>query len=135
MAIVGHGVDIVEVARIRAMLARHEDQFLDRCFTPREQADATAAGKRREERLAGRFAAKEAALKALGTGWRHGIAWTEIEVIPDDAGKPTLSLTGQARKFADSLGATEWHLSISHTETHAIASVIASSTQAPPPSP
>lgn len=126
MTIVGHGVDIVEVSRIRAMLARHEDQFLDRCFTPAEQSYAEAAGKRRDERLAGRFAAKEAVLKALGTGWRHGIAWTEIEVTPDDAGAPKLSLTGQARAFADSLGATVWHLSISHTETHAIASVIAS---------
>lgn len=126
MTIVGHGVDIVEVTRIRQMLERHEDQFLDRCFTPREQADATAAGKRREERLAGRFAAKEAVLKALGTGWRHGIAWTDIEVIPDDAGKPTLSITGQAQAFAKSLGAEVWHLSISHTETHAIASAIAS---------
>lgn len=135
MTIVGHGVDIVEVARIREMLARHEDQFLNRCFTPREQADAAGAGKRREERLAGRFAAKEATLKALGTGWRHGIAWTEIEITPDDAGAPKLALTGQARAFADSLGATEWHLSISHTETHAIASVIASSADAPAPSP
>ena len=132
MTIVGHGVDIVEVARIREMLARHEDQFLNRCFTPREQADATAAGKRREERLAGRFAAKEATLKALGTGWRHGITWTDIEVTPNDAGAPMLSITGQALKFAQAKGATNWLLSISHTETHAIASVIATATSPAP---
>lgn len=135
MTIVGHGVDIVEVARIREMLARHEDQFLNRCFTPREQADAAGAGKRREERLAGRFAAKEATLKALGTGWRHGIAWTEIEVTPNDAGAPQLALTGQALRFAASKGITDWLLSISHTDTNAIASVIALAGDSPVPSP
>ncbi len=126
MTIVGHGIDIVEVARIRDMLARHPERFLERCFTPREQADALAAGRGRNQRLAGRFAAKEAVLKALGTGWRLGIAWTDIEVTPDDSGRPLVHLSGQALLFAQSLGASAWHLSISHTDTHAVASAVAS---------
>lgn len=125
MTIVGHGIDIVEVARIRDLLTHHPDRFLERCFTSREQADALAAGKGRVQRLAGRFAAKEAVLKALGTGWRHGIAWTDIEVAPDDAGRPILHLSGQALVFAGALGVSDWRLSISHTDSHAVASAIA----------
>jgi holo-[acyl-carrier protein] synthase len=135
MRIVAHGIDLVDIARLSRTLSDHAERFMERCFTPSEQSYAEAADKRRIERLAGRFAAKEAVLKALGTGWRHGIAWTEIEITPNDAGAPQLALTGQALKFAASKGITDWLLSISHTDTHAIASVIALAGDSPVPSP
>lgn len=124
MPIVGHGIDLVEVARIERMLTDHPEQFLDRCFTTGEQSIAADAP-RKAEHIAGRFAAKEAVLKALGTGWRHGIAWTEIEVLRDDAGKPILKLSGHAARFAEAIRAVRWSISISHIQTHAIASAIA----------
>ncbi|MBL8745907.1 MAG: holo-ACP synthase [Phycisphaerae bacterium] len=124
MPIVGHGIDLVHVPRIRAMLQEHADRFRARCFTPRELAAADATA-RHAEFLAGRFAAKEATLKALGTGWRHGIAWTDIEVVPDNQGRPTLQLTGQAARFAGSINVVRWSLSITHTADFAIASAIA----------
>lgn len=126
MPIIGHGVDIVEVARIGRMLDEHADRFLERCFTERERAYATGA-KRTGEHLAGRFAAKEAALKAIGTGWRHGIAWTDVEVVLEATGAPRLEVTGRVAEIAAELGIGAWHVSISHTQTHAIASVIAES--------
>ena len=123
MAIVGHGVDIVEVARVARMQADHGRHFLDRCFTPAEQAyclDHKAAA----AHLAGRFAAKEAILKALGTGWRGQIAWTDMEILNDRAGKPMLRLNGECARIAAGLGIRRWHVSISHTESHAIGSAI-----------
>ena len=125
MRVIGHGVDLVEVARIAGMVRAHRERFLDRVFTPREQAYAAARPKREGEHLAVRFAAKEAALKALGTGWSRGIAWTEIEVIHASGGQPELIVTGQAASIADSAGITGWVISLSHTETQAMASVIA----------
>jgi len=124
MAIVGHGVDLTEVSRIEQMLGDHPERFLERCFTPTEQADG-GDGPRRAERLAARFAAKEAALKALGTGWSDGVGWTDIGVIRTNAGKPELAVTGRAAEIAGALGITRWHVSLSHTGDHAIASVIA----------
>jgi holo-[acyl-carrier protein] synthase len=124
MTIIGHGIDLVEVARIAASIDRHGQRFLDRVFTPAEQAYA-AGSKRRMEHLAARFAAKEAALKALGTGWRSGIAWTDIEVISEPSGAPRLHISGQAAAIAADRGITTWHISLSHTEQQAIASVIA----------
>jgi holo-[acyl-carrier protein] synthase len=125
MPIVGHGIDLVEVDRISQMIARHGDHFLLRVFTEAERGYAHASAKRRDEHLAARFAAKEAALKALGTGWRSGIAWTDIEVVRDASGKPTLRIHQEAARIADAQGITAWHVSLSHTESHAIASVIA----------
>jgi holo-[acyl-carrier protein] synthase len=125
MAIVGHGIDIVETARIRQMVDEHGQHFLDRCFTPLEQAYCDRGAKRRFEHMAGRFAAKEAVLKALGTGWRGGIAWTDIEVQTDPAGRPLVVLSGQCQRLAREAGITHWHLSISHIQTHATASAIA----------
>src|SRR5690606_18116699 len=93
--IIRHGPDIVPAARIAKLLADHGDRFLARCFTPAEAAYAASAG-RRDERLAARFAAKEAALKAIGTGWRSGIAWTDVEVVRLPAGEPTLRVSGRA---------------------------------------
>lgn len=126
MGVKGHGIDIVEVARISEMLASHPERFVAKCFTPDEAAYARA-GANRVERFAARFAAKEAALKALGTGWRDGIAWTDIEVVMQPSGRPTLRVSGQAARLAEGEGITRWHVSLSHTSSHAIASVIAES--------
>jgi holo-[acyl-carrier protein] synthase len=123
MAIIAHGIDIVEVARIARLHADHGPHFLDRCFTPAEQAYCLAH-KFPALHLAGRFAAKEAVLKVLGTGWRGAIAWTDMEILNDPAGKPLLSLTGECKAHASSLGITHWHISISHTHDHATASAI-----------
>jgi len=124
MRIIGHGVDIVEVVRIADMVERHADHFLGRVFTPSERAYADASPRRRFEHLAGRFAAKEAALKALGTGWRNGIAWTDVEVIIEPSGRPALTMHAEASRSALASGIRAWHVSISHTGQHAIASVI-----------
>lgn len=124
MRLIGHGIDITPVHRIGEMVDRHGDHFLGRCFTAREVAYA-GDSKRRNEHLAARFAAKEAALKALGTGWRHGIAWTDIEVVSDPAGRPSLLVTGKAAEHASALGISSWSVSLSHTGDLAVASVIA----------
>lgn len=126
MRILGHGVDIVAVARVGRMLDEHGERFLERVFTAEERAYAAgAAGSRRAEHLAARFAAKEAAMKALGIGWTHGVAWTDIGVTREASGRPALSLTGRFADLARSRGVIEWWLSLSHTEAHALASVIA----------
>lgn len=125
MRILGHGVDIVEIARISDLLAKHEVRFLERVFTSGEQAHG-AASRRRAEHLAGRFAAKEAVYKALGTGNTAGIAWTDIEVVSLPSGKPTLRLLNNALATSMRLGVTQWDLSISHSHQAAIASAIAS---------
>jgi len=127
MALVGHGIDIVETARIREMAESHGEHFLDRCFTKAEQAYCDRSAKRRFEHLAGRFAAKEAVLKAIGTGWRGGIAWTDIEIVHATGGQPQIQLSGECQRIAKALGITRWHISISHIETHATASAIAES--------
>jgi holo-[acyl-carrier protein] synthase len=128
MPIVGHGIDIVETARIRHLLEEHGQRFLDRVFTPIEQAYANQSVKRRFEHLAGRFAAKEAVLKVLGTGWRGGIAWTDIEIRNETSGQPTIALTGECARIAAKLGIARWLISISHIETHATASAIGENT-------
>jgi holo-[acyl-carrier protein] synthase len=125
MRVIGHGVDIVEVARIADMLRRHPTQFAHRCFTDIERAYSESATTRRAERYAVRFAAKEAVLKALGTGWRNGTAWTDIGVVHEPMGQPELILTGKCHELAQSLGIQTWRISLSHTEAYAIASAIA----------
>jgi holo-[acyl-carrier protein] synthase len=124
MRIIGHGIDIVETSRIAHMIEAHGDRFLQRCFTAGELAYAQA-NRRRTEHLAGRFAAKEAVLKVLGTGWRGGIAWTDVEVLREPSGQPTVALHGLCRTIAADLGIAHWWLSISHIEPHAMASAIA----------
>ena len=123
MRIIGHGIDIVETARIEQMLAEHGQRFLDRCFTPGEQEYA-GDRRRRIEHLAGRFAAKEAVLKVLGTGWTGGIAWTDIDIRREPSGQPTVVLRGVCKKLAEDLGIVRWWVSISHITTHATASAI-----------
>ena len=122
--VIGHGVDLVEVARVGRMLQEHAGRFLDKCFTPAEQAYCDRSAKRRVEHYAGRFAAKEATLKVLGTGWRGGITWCDMEILPDEQGAPVLTLTGEAASIASRLGISRWHVSITHIESHAMASVI-----------
>jgi holo-[acyl-carrier protein] synthase len=116
------GVDLIEIARIDALLARHGDRFLARVFTPGERDDCHG----RAESLAARFAAKEAVAKALGTGiWRHGVAWTDIEVRRGAGGEPHLVLHRAAAVQADRLRIAHWSLSLSHTHTQAVAFVVA----------
>ncbi len=124
MPIVGHGIDIVETGRIRQLVENHGQHFLDRCFTSGEQLYCGRNPKRYYEHLSGRFAAKEAVLKVLGTGWRGGIAWTDIEILPEPSGQPKIALTGECLRIATDLGIVRWHVSISHIETHATASAI-----------
>lgn len=125
MKIVGHGIDLVEVARIEKMLADHGERFEQRVFTAAEIAYATGRPRRRAEHLAARFAMKEAVLKALGTGWRGGIRWTDIEVRADALGKPLIHLEGEALEIAQARGATKWAITISHAGGFAMASAIA----------
>ncbi len=124
MPIVGHGIDIVEVERFRGLIERHGERFLGRCFTPEEVAYAGRRPQRFAEHLAARFAAKEAVLKVLGTGMRHGIGWCDIEVVRLPTGQPTLRLAGEAARIAGERGIVSWHLSLSHIATHATASAI-----------
>ena len=124
MQIVGHGIDLVEVARIRHLVETHRQHFLDRCFTPIEQRYCIEHRKRYFEHLSGRFAAKEAVLKVLGTGWRGAIAWTDIEILNEPSGKPLVTLSGECQRIAMQLRIDRWIISISHVETHATASAL-----------
>jgi len=121
--IVGTGVDIAEVPRIQASIERFGDRFLHRIFTDAEikYCDSKV---NKAERYAARFAAKEAALKAIGTGLRHGISWREVEVTRMPGGRPTVTFHGVAAQFAAKAGMKRAHLSLSHTKEHAIAYVI-----------
>jgi holo-[acyl-carrier protein] synthase len=121
--IVGLGMDIAEVDRIAAAIERHGGTFLKRVFTPAEIAYCEKH-RNRPERFAGRFAAKEAAMKALGTGWRHGVRWVDIEVVREPSGKPALKLSGASRAIADRLGVKNIALTITHTGNTALAQVI-----------
>lgn len=124
MPILGHGIDIVETGRIRKLIEQHGAHFLDRVFTQSEQDYCNMSKKRTLEHYAGRFAAKEAVLKVLGTGWRGGIAWTDVEIVKDPSGQPKVVLTGECARIAKDVGISRWHVSISHIETHATASAI-----------
>lgn len=124
MKIVAHGIDLVECDRIDRLLQRHETHFLQRVFTTTE-LDQAPQGKRRAERLAGRFAAKEAIMKLIGTGWRDGVAWTDMEVVNDPLGRPCVKLSGRVKEIATRMGMHQISLSITHTANLAIASVVA----------
>lgn len=124
MEIIAHGIDLVDFPRIAEMVERHGERFLNRLFTPAEQQYANA-NKSRMEKLAGRFAAKEAILKLLGTGWRGKIAWTEIEVINNHLGQPEVTITGEVKAIATKLGIEHISVSITHTANFAIASAVA----------
>lgn len=123
MNVVAHGIDMVDCHRLRSAIDRHGRRFLERVFTGRE-LDYCLGRRRETEHLAGRFAAKEAVLKVLGTGWRSGICWTDVEVRNEPSGRPTVSLAGRCRELAERQGLGRVLISISHIETHAIASAI-----------
>ncbi len=125
MSILAHGIDLVEIPRFAELLDKHPERFLDKCFTAGERAYADANPKRRLEHLAARFAAKEAAMKALGTGWAAGVTWQDVEVAREDSGAPILLLHNLAQTRAQEMGAARWLLSLTHTEHYAQASVIA----------
>ncbi len=114
MSVIGHGIDLVETRRIAAMLEEHGERFKQRCFTEAEQGYAEEGKKRRAERYAARFACKEAVLKALGTGLRDGIAWTDIEVVREPSGRPRVELSGRCEEVARELGIRRWVVSLSH---------------------
>jgi len=124
MNVVAHGVDMVDCKRLGEAIRRHGDRFLHRIYTPAELS--YCMGRKREmEHLAGRFAAKEAVLKVLGTGLVGGMKWTEIEVRNEPSGQPRVTLTGEVLDVARGQGIGEVLISISHIDTHAIASAIA----------
>jgi holo-[acyl-carrier protein] synthase len=123
--IVGTGVDIAEVGRIRAAVDRFAGRFIERVFTPAEIAYVERRGAAsRFERYAARFAAKEAGMKAIGTGWRRGVRWRDFEVANLPSGRPTLRLHGVAADVAAQLGVRNIALSLTHTATQAMAFVI-----------
>lgn len=124
MKIVAHGIDLVDFPRIEQMVQRHGSRFLNRVFTQAEQKYA-ASNKNNIEKLAGRFAAKEAVLKLMGTGWAGKIAWTDIEIINNPQGQPQVTLTGEVKKIAEQLNITHVSISITHTANFAIASAVA----------
>jgi holo-[acyl-carrier protein] synthase len=121
--IVGLGLDISEIDRIEAALGRHGTAILRRLYTPAE-ISYCESHKNKFERYAGRFAAKEAAMKALGTGWRRGVRWRDIEVVREPSGKPTLRLAGAALAISQGLGVKNISLTITHSGNLALAEVI-----------
>jgi holo-[acyl-carrier protein] synthase len=121
--IVGLGVDIAEVARVKAAIERYGETFLRRVYAPKER-EYCEQFKNKYERYAGRFAAKEAAMKALGTGWSRGVRWVDVEVVRQKGGRPTIVLAGEAKNVAERLGVKHIALSITHTDTQALAQVI-----------
>jgi holo-[acyl-carrier protein] synthase len=114
------GIDLIEIARIEEVVARHGRHYLERIYTP---AELEQCGKRSES-LAGRFAAKEAVAKALGCGIGD-VAWTDIEILGDEQNAPKLTLHGEAQKRAGELGLTTWSVSISHSQSHSVALAVA----------
>src|SRR6202023_1438480 len=123
LMIVGTGIDITEVPRIARALSRHGDRFLHRVFTEGEirYCDSKA---NRIERYAARFAAKEAGMKALGTGWSHGVRWRDIEVVRPKGQRPTIQFHGEAAAVAARLGTKNVAVSLTHTSEEALAHVI-----------
>lgn len=124
MDIIAHGIDLVDFPRIEQMIERHGDRFVNRVFTLAEQAYARA-NRNTTEKYAGRFAAKEAILKLVGTGWRGKIKWTDIEVTNDSAGRPEVTLSGEVQRIAAGLHIKQISISITHTANFAIASAVA----------
>jgi holo-[acyl-carrier protein] synthase len=121
--ILGIGTDLAEVDRIEQSIARFGERFLRRVYTPREKQYALRK-KNSAERFAARFAAKEAGMKAIGTGWRRGVTWQDFEVVNEPSGRPTLRLSGAAAEFAARLGVIRISLSLTHTVKMAMAVVI-----------
>jgi holo-[acyl-carrier protein] synthase len=121
--ILGTGIDLAEVPRIRESIGRFGDKFTNRIYTPLEIAYVERKANR-FERYAARFAAKEAGMKALGTGWRRGVRWQDFEVVNLASGRPTLRLHGTARQIAEQIGVKRISLSLTHTAEYGMAHVI-----------
>jgi holo-[acyl-carrier protein] synthase len=121
--IIGSGIDLAEIGRIQQSVERYGNRFLDRVFTVAEQAYCLHK-RNAAESLAARFAAKEAGAKALGTGISHGVRWLEIEVVREPSGRPTIQFHGRAAQIAERLGVIHAALSITHTASLAMASVV-----------
>ncbi|MFH0910862.1 MAG: holo-ACP synthase [Planctomycetota bacterium] len=121
--ILGIGIDIVEIARIQASIERHGSRFLKKIFTTGEEGYCTDYA-RPSERFATRFAAKEAAMKALGTGWRDGVGFRSIEVTSDEKGAPALHFSGRVQTRARRLGVRRVFVTLSHSDHYAVAQVI-----------
>jgi holo-[acyl-carrier protein] synthase len=124
--IAGVGIDACDVARVRRALAGSAgERFRERVFTSDERAYCEGRGRARVESYAARFAAKEAAMKVLGTGWGKGVGWHDVEVLRADDGAPTIALHGEAARIAGARGLGHWHLTLTHTRALAIAYVVA----------
>lgn len=123
MNIIAQGIDLIECGRIEEVWRRHPDRFLARILTPGERAYCERH-RHPVPHIAGRFAAKEAVLKVLGTGWRGEIAWTDIEIVNDEAGQPWVTLGGACRAIAERRGISRVLISITHTSNYAAASAI-----------
>jgi holo-[acyl-carrier protein] synthase len=121
--IVGIGSDLAQVERIRKSIAQYGDRFLGRVYTDRERAYALSKANW-AERFAARFAAKEAGMKAIGTGWRSGITWKDFEVVNENSGRPTLRLSGVAFQTAAAMGVERISITLTHTTETALAVVI-----------
>ena len=122
--IVGHGIDIVEISLIERRLSTMHGEWIEGSFTEAEQAQADPEP-HRAQYFAGRYAAKEAVVKALGTGFSDDVSWHDVEILRSETGAPAVRLSDGAEDVADSLGITHWLLSISHSDSFAIASAIA----------
>ncbi len=121
--ILGTGIDLAEVDRIQASIERYGDRFLHRIYTEKERA-YVARKANKYERYAARFAAKEAGMKAIGTGWRHGITWQDFEVTNLPSGRPTITFHGVAKQIAERMGVKHAHLSLTHTRQYGQAFLI-----------
>lgn len=121
--IAGIGVDLCEVERMEAAIARHGERLLARLYTPAERRYCESKPNRME-RFAGRFAAKEAAMKAIGTGWSRGVGWRDFEVTRVMGGRPVIVFHGAARRIADEMGVTRALVSITHVRSMALAQVL-----------
>jgi len=129
MAILGIGTDIVEVLRIARMIERHGELFITRVYTDKE-IEYCSARKAATQHYAGRWAAKEAILKTLGTGWRRGIGWRDIEITNDRQGMPLVKMRGGAREIQQKAGIEQIHVTISHCHCHAVAYAVAEGVEA-----
>jgi len=124
MQVLAHGIDLVDFKQIERLMQRHGRRFVERIFTPGEQAYADS-NKNPIEKLAGRFAAKEAILKLIGTGWRGKISWRDIEITNNKLGQPIVRICGEVERVAGRLGIDQISVSITHTSNFAIASAVA----------
>jgi holo-[acyl-carrier protein] synthase len=121
--IIGTGIDIVEIARIRSIMEKLKDRFILRVFTAAEQ-EFCRAHRDPAPHFAARFAAKEALFKALGTGWAKGVTWLDVEVLRERQDAPAMTLYGEAKRLSEQMGARKAHVTLSHSDLWAVAMVI-----------